>query len=401
MNISFLTGSGFSIPYGLPSVSVVNQKYFQFEPDQIYIAGNQRAYLQGSEIDRNGLFKYEENLFLSEFMKFYCNNFANGNFDYEDFFDFFMLYKTNDENKEKIELFCHEFESKNDLQKLGASQRISDFERTYSQLIASSLRKVEFEDDNEPYDYRGYSEFMHFIKDLTKSRIVNFNTLNHDLLMDWLGKQYFGNDLSDGFKLEGSPVYGSLSKSFNIGQGKRDINKNYFVKIPYYSDVFDGKINLYKLHGSINNYYVYYNRGANYEIFKNIYGVGDFYVEKINQNGTYEMEYALEMVAPNFISGKQNKPLFYENSLYFKKLITHFKNNLDACDKLVVIGYGFKDEGINEIIRKCIIQKSKELIVFDIADPTEFTPKYEKLKYHKCNFIKLSKEELTQIVGIE
>ena len=396
MKISFLTGSGFSIPYGLPKVAEINAKYSSLEPQNLYIAGNQRAFLQKEKIDENGHLKWDENLFVSGFLKFYNKTQTIKEFDYEDFFDYFLMYLENKSNQEVLEEFCNDFELTNNFQKLGARTRIRDFQRTYSQLIAESLIRKEFQEELYNYHLQKYSQFMQFVKSLAVP--INFHSLNHDLLMDNLGRCFYESEYCDGFHIAGSPVYGILEKNFNVESPNINSNQTYYVKLKHFTDTFSGRFNLFKLHGGINNYYVYYNKGANSELYQSRYGVGDIFIEKKDFNGNYEMEYSLDMVEPNFISGKIFKTEAYKKHTYFTKMISHFEKNLENCDKLVVIGYGFKDDGINRIIENLILKKSKELIVFDIVKNCEVFAQYFNLKYEIGNFINLKKEDFGRII---
>lgn len=50
-------------------------------------------------------------------------------------------------------------------------------------------------------------------------------------------------------------------------------------------------------------------------------------------------------------------------------LFERFKKNLEKAEKLIVIGYGFKDDGINELLEKHYLQSGKHILVIDINKP--------------------------------
>src|SRR5687768_12615729 len=69
--VSFLLGSGFSIPEGLPSVSQLNNRLAKINESEILIHSDQRAiFLNGAE-DPNRWQRRDERLFLQEFLEFY------------------------------------------------------------------------------------------------------------------------------------------------------------------------------------------------------------------------------------------------------------------------------------------------------------------------------------------
>jgi len=53
----------------------------------------------------------------------------------------------------------------------------------------------------------------------------------------------------------------------------------------------------------------------------------------------------------DFLTGTTSKIQRYNEPLLFRKLFKKFKNNLRNAEKLIIIGYGCKDAGINEIIQ--------------------------------------------------
>ena len=67
----------------------------------------------------------------------------------------------------------------------------------------------------------------------------------------------------------------------------------------------------------------------------------------------------------DFLTGTTSKIQRYNEPLLFKKLFKRFKKNLSQADKLIIIGYGCKDKGINEIIKKHFDYHHKPSFIID------------------------------------
>ena len=152
-NISFLLGSGFSIPAGLPYVNKLNERMGRIEEEEILIHGSQRAiFLNGAKDPNRWSGKYER-LFLQDFLIFYNSEVLvdSEEFHYEKFYDFYSGYRRNQENKELIHKFYNAFNEKYFEDGGNGSRdchnRIADFARTYSQLLAAQLHKLEYFED--------------------------------------------------------------------------------------------------------------------------------------------------------------------------------------------------------------------------------------------------------------
>ena len=93
---------------------------------------------------------------------------------------------------------------------------------------------------------------------------------------------------------------------------------------------------------------------------------------------SYEQEHG--QYHPDFLSGTTQKILHYSKNDYYKKVFKHFKLNLENSNILIVIGYGFRDKGINEIITKHFFSGTdRKMIVIDVNQivPPEFSGVYE------------------------
>jgi hypothetical protein len=385
--VSLLIGSGFSIPEGLPGVKGLNERLSKINENEILIHSDQRALFLNGQEDLNRWSRWDERAFLQEFLEFYSNEILKGEeaFHYETFYDFYSGYLHSKENKEPIEAFYEQFNKRH--YKDGGNgardchNRISDFNRTYNQLLASQLHKPEYFEDITTTSHLRYGGFIGFLRELMKTSSIKVHTLNHDLFFDWLGRNQVDlwQNFSDGYQLEGSPFYGTVSYNFNQNTDRPRVQKTYYVKLERFTDEYSKPLCLFKLHGSVYNTVVYtHSPQAEKYRLKDNYGVYDFYMEKTDpKTGEVLFERLWDQVAPDFLSGTTNKTRYYTGDPYYISLFKHFENNLISSDLLIVIGYGFLDPGINEYLEKYFLTKGKKMIVIDPNKPqSEIIDKY-------------------------
>ena len=380
--ISILVGSGFSIPEGLPGVRQLNQRLSKIDESEILIHTDQKAFFLNGQDDPNRWSRWDERIFLQEFLEFYSTEIlkVKEDFHYETFYDYYSGYLTNKENKEAIEDFYKRFNEKHfkgSDDNRDCYNRISDFNRSYNQLLASQLHKTQYFEDISTINYPPYDPFIGFLRELLKTSDIKFHTLNHDLFFDWLGKHHsdLWQHFADGFQLEGSPFYGTVSYDFNPNTENK-VHKTYYVKLERFVDKFDKALSLYKLHGSVFNTIVYNDQQR--IRLKDNYAISQFSME-ITDEKTGEQKFVglLDEVSPDFLSGTTNKTRFYTGDPYYKNLFAHFENNLLQSELLVVIGYGFQDNGINEYLEKHFLSRGKHMVVIDPYKPkTDLIEKY-------------------------
>ena len=146
--ISFLFGSGFSIPADLPGVKELNKRMGKIKKEEIFISLDQKSFFLNGQEDPYIQYNRVEKLFVQEFLEFYNKKVLPENecFDYESFYDFYLVYLNgiyNEElpkNKVLIEQFCADFNKKHSIPvsdskiKQDAYNRVNDFNRTFNQL---------------------------------------------------------------------------------------------------------------------------------------------------------------------------------------------------------------------------------------------------------------------------
>lgn len=384
--ISFLIGSGFSIPEGLPSVAMLNKRLSKIDESEILIHTDQRAiWLKNVADDPNRWSRWDERLFLQEFLEFYNTDILETptQFHYETFYDFYSSYLANKENQDVIEGFNKRFNEKhfkNAHNYRDCYNRIADFNRSYNQLLASQLHNSKYFEDVSTLNYPPYDSFIGFIRELLKTCDIKFHTLNHDLFFDWLGRHHadLWEHFTDGYQLAGSPFYGTVEYDFNRNSTNR-IHKTYYVKLERFIDKFDKPLSLFKLHGSIFSTIVYTPHPKQERVrLKDNYAIHQYFMEVNEENsGEPKLELLWDEVAPDFLSGTTNKTRYYSKDPYYQNLFKHFENNLSSSENLIVIGYGFQDIGVNEYLEKHFLSRGKEMIVIDPFKPkTDLIDKY-------------------------
>lgn len=403
--VSILVGSGFSIPEGLPSVTQLNERLSKINESEILIHTDQRALFLKGQDDPNRWANRDERFFLQEFLEFYNKEVLQTGeiFHYETFYDFYSGYLANEENKKVIEKYCLSFNLKFFGNKKGnrdSLNRISAFNRSFNQLLASQLHKVQYFEDVSWGNYPPYDSFIAFLAALLTKYDVKFHSLNHDLFFDWLGRHQdkLWQHYSDGYQLEGSPFYGVVSYDYNKNT-EHKVHKTYHAKLERFTDKYDKPLAFYKLHGSIFNTLVYSQINQQHYRLKNNYGVSRYLMEHTNpETGEQYFENLWDESSPDFISGTTNKTRYYTGDPYYKILLNHFEENLSISELLVVIGYGFRDGGINDYLEANYLSKGKHMIVIDPKNPnSELMVKYNAT-YISKGVTELSNDEYLELI---
>jgi len=381
--VSILIGSGFSIPDGLPDVTQLNKRLAYINEGEIMIHSDLTAFFLNGYDDPNRWQNRDERLFLQEFLEFYNEEIlkADDSFHYETFYDFYSGYLTKREFKTEIEWFHKRFEKKyfeGAEDRRDCWNRVSNFNRSFNQLVASQLERGAYYQDVATMNYPPYDAFLNFLRDLLKVSEIKFHTLNHDLLFDYLGRHHdaLWQNFSDGFKLEGSPFYGQIHRTFNAGT-ENEVRKQYYVKLEQFVGKYDKSLCYYKLHGSVNNLVAFTHDSRKVHL-KSDYAVSSCFMETTNPStGDVRFERLWDEAAPDFLSGTTNKTRYYTGDDFYRNLFNHFEHNLANSELLVVIGYGFKDVGINEYLEKHFLSRHKPMVVIDPNKPaTDLIEKY-------------------------
>lgn len=345
-SVSFLLGAGFSAPLGYPIGNAVNNALLNFHEEQVDFSpcgtlssttddNMPSFYVGGYRNDYQKAFDFCKRL-INEYTV------INRVFDYEQFYDFIKSQQIYDEQWVRIV---------NDLVTADCSYRHLVFliPTIYNQMVAHLIKDSDGNSwyDNTPFiigKHKHYDGLLSYISKIKKTHIVNIHTLNHDMVFESLQRtEYINGDLSDGFDEYGSNYFGNLKIE----------ERNYHCRLERYKGRYNTPIRLYKLHGSLD-YVLFYRRDKdgimmpdNYVKIK--YGIGPGNIFRgVGSKMRYEdspFEYHAD-----FLTGTTSKIRRYSEPILFKKLFKSFRANLRKSEKIIIIGYGFKDEEINKML---------------------------------------------------
>ncbi|MBP5423160.1 MAG: SIR2 family protein [Paludibacteraceae bacterium] len=344
-SISILLGAGFSVPMGYPTGNKMNNSLQNFDDENCSIEPYSGVLVTTIDdyskpnFENTGCVKYFD--LCKRLIKMYTEKHNEG-FDYELFYDFI---KGDEVKSEKYQsLFEGLIGETNSIE--NCLYQVSNI---YNQMIAYLLKDKDnrtwYDDEPTKVDYYdvNYDSFIKYLSALSKEYIVNVHTLNHDLLFESFKNTTLidSHNISDGFEELGSKYYGKLNHK----------GRMYHCRLERYTGKYETPIRLYKLHGSLD--YVHFHRNEELimvpdDYVKIRYGIGYDKVMKENEDGTSYDEDLFETHA-DFLTGTTSKMKRYKES-FFKGLLERFEKNLQEAEKLIIVGYGCKDQGINDII---------------------------------------------------
>ena len=361
-SISFLLGAGFSAPKGYPIGNGMNNGLLNFDDKDVDFSPSGELVISKNgrkpQFQIEGVYNVQQKYFI--FCKRLIKEYSiahDGKFDYELFYDFIK----SDEVKEKrYQVLCDdllsEFES--------FEYYLFNVPHIYNQMTEYLLKDREGKNryDDEPFKINNvdwYNGFLDYLSQLSHEYIINVHTLNHDLLFESFNNTgYINNSISDGFDEYGSEYYGKLIHD----------NRTYHCRLERYTSRYNTPIRLFKLHGSLD-YVPFYREVENGFMIPDKYvkikwGIGASDIMKSRKSKIGYDVSPFEYHA-DFLTGTTSKIQRYNEPLLFKKLFKRFKKNLRQADKLIIIGYGCKDEGINEIIKEYFDYNHKPSFIVD------------------------------------
>ena len=346
-SISFLLGAGFSAPKGYPIGNQLNKLLLECDGNDFvfHTSGSLIPPKDGVKINIGYKTSYDyEYDFCRDLMSFFSSRI--GYFDYEEFFDFFTTEASLDpEVKEFYD--PSKYNTKKDLY-----QMLHAISRIFNQLVSYFLKDSEGNSwhDNSGHMgkpiFSGYTGVLNCIEHYSKHYLLNIHTLNHDLFFERLSKtDWINNRLSDGFSDIGSPFYGDLNVDGRI----------YKCRLERFTNEYNNQFRFFKLHGS-KDYTTFYSQIDGVRkpemYLKTRYGIGfsNLYKEIKDSEGNLNYDKGGFDFHADFLSGTTSKILRYKEKLLFNTLFEHFKKNLSEAEKLIIIGYGGRDSGINEVV---------------------------------------------------
>ncbi len=207
-----------------------------------------------------------------------------------------------------------------------------------------------------------YAQFINYIKGFDE---VDIFTLNHDLLLENV-LEHFEVDYSRGF----------TKRSSEIRYQDKD------TPIAVFKDAFYQPIRIHKLHGSLDYFcFEHYEQGekiyleptGNYNYFTTRNYREKHFAIRVNPDTGEMLQDLNSDIVPKFITGT-DKTKIIENDLMYSKLFNHFEQCMFIAQTVLISGYSFSDEHINNEL-----QKRKDFEVINQNPGTKYQYKASKV----------------------
>ncbi len=394
-SISFLLGAGFSKPANYPLASEINSKFKNLTLAEFHIHTSESAHLTNTQ-NPNWIITQEKHYFVVDFIKFYTESILSlpEEFHYETFFDYYMQLQRRSELTEIEKEFFQKFRTERNYD-WDHHQLLFQFNRTFQQLVANYLT-VEWTKSVpylKPYSvnfpHKNYLELLEYLGEEYK---VHIHTLNHDLLMEkYFHYESIAGKTSDGFDDFASPYYGQISNNDIIQR----------IRLKRFVNRYDGIFNLYKLHGSVDNY-IFNTNNKVYDMIKWEYGLLERgIVKEITTHLGKHIYFDVYIdVVPEFLSGTTEKIRHYERKIYYSTIFDHFKKNLCRTKYLIVIGYGFADTKINTYLLDYFLRNSdKTMVVINKSRPVNELLEKKNVKFFQIGVEDIPIETVKDVIG--
>lgn len=332
--IAFLFGSGVSIPAKMPKTNEISDLIFEGkniirDSAMNFFIGNPSGFNWSIYKDVPKRVQSFIKILKSELTEYYKD--STRPINYEDVYyllDFFRLNYYDNEGNPSFKYLLKEFEP-----------RIKELLFPIDPLLDHNFELNELIEETRNYikdlvtillsqkaqSFDGFKLLKESI-DNAKSFPIEIFTLNHDAIIEQF--------------LQSETII------FNDGFEKKD--NDYSFWNPCLFDV-DNKINLYKIHGSVNWHYF------DEESWK------DRRICKVSPNAFWR-----NPKKSILLIGTYNKLSEY-NRNPFLELFYRFNSQLNKCTHLIVSGYSFSDKGVNEKIFDWLLTNSNRKII--IIDP--------------------------------
>ena len=375
-NISFLLGAGFSVNQGYPTAYRLAQAITSLQYDDFIVsaAGNVAPTPDGRDIWTLGSYKLAKECVL-KLIKLHDGR-NPGNFNYEEFYDFLTLTedtKFSDEELAILRKFINEDGWYKDLLNLR-----SDLIKIFTQIVSWKISdggENKFYSSNIVSDFsrQKYFGFLTLVKHFKdESNLLNFHTLNHDLFLESLRyTEEFGGDISDGFT-DDNEFY--------------EDSDGYEKKLLKFTNEYPSNIRLFKLHGSFDIIPFHGDRHVT-DYVKFPWKTDLTNIKKRDKEGDI-LDFT--NYHSDFLSGTIFKKSRYDEPKYFGVMLGHFEQNLSDADKLIIIGYGCLDSGINKIID----EKLKTGVPIYVVDPYPSEAVSDFVTQKGAKLIKKTPEEI-------
>ncbi|REE27253.1 SIR2-like protein [Winogradskyella pacifica] len=359
--LTVLLGAGFSFPAGMPLANDIRTRFDRDQKSKLLRMGS-GEWMWEDEKDattiHNGLLGVEQlaySYILDEIIKTY--NREVDDFDNYEVFFAFIMNKFNDMDWFK------------EVYKRAKTTLIADkpyligepeahapylylFERDpyleqLSQIINHLISDLLFVNSNKIDEaFREYQIFLEYIKQFDQ---VDIYTLNHDVLLEGL-LQREGLNYSRGFTTTNSEIQ----------------YEDQPLKV--FQNEFSEKIRIHKLHGSLDYFRFehFEDRGkmflqhtGKYNYFTTNSYRAKHYATRIDPKTKKVIQDMNFDITPKFITGT-NKTDIIDNDIMYSQLLQNFKDSIGAAQTILISGYSYGDEHVNNELKK-----RKDLNIFN------------------------------------
>lgn len=391
--ISLLIGSGFSVPAGYPTTTEINKRLGCIHQSEICVHTSREAFFLNGQSDLNASWMgVKQRCFVQEFLEYYNSTIlkTGESFHYETFYDYYITQYSTDVISPELSSFLDDFRKRHKV-KTDNHHLLMEFNDIFSQLLAQLLSKpLELVHQCSPYDPR-YRNFLFLLEAISKNQSVHIHTLNHDLFFESLSyTDCIQGHLADGFDDKGSNIYVL----------NRDKYSHQMVRQRRFIDKYDSQFCLYKLHGSIDNYWCSFEDG--FDLVKLHYGLSVHEIHKeVIKDSKLQYVHAGADVVPDFLSGTTYKIERYGKGQYYPTVLKHFETNLSDSNGLIILGYGFADRRINEFIEKYLkMGLNNKVVVVDIAKPQSLILSLPNVHYYGGGVTGMDTQKIKELLGV-
>lgn len=362
-DLNIIIGAGFSYYAGLPLGVNVQNKFDRSLIDKIMRAsssewfwteGKDSIMVHNCRLNTDGL---EYGFIMEEVI----NSYKATRGKFEDYEDFYQYIKDNTYSEGWYEgiltcakkRFYLETMCKEDSKTSGFAFRSPERSRPQEIInyLIADLLNIDKTDDELKVSYEA------FIKYIQNYESVYIFSLNHDRLFERLFK-IFGINYCDGFSVNGTEIY----------YDKKALPS-------FKCDFSSASVKLIKLHGSIDMYLFGHGTQEGSTLTRNdehTYFKPGGYHEKhhpvrVNPSTLEPVQTMNFDIVPKFITGK-NKKAFIEQDYMYSNMYKLYKERIGSGDDLLVIGYSYRDEHINEELKKFTGTNAPNLINLNYGD---------------------------------
>ena len=186
-----------------------------------------------------------------------------------------------------------------------------------------------------------FPKYQKFIEYINQFDQVDIYTLNHDVLLEGL-LQRSGLDYSRGFT--------TMDSEIQYEKKPLEVFKN----------KFSTKIRVHKLHGSVDYFRFehYEDRGklylehtGKYNYFTTNSYRAKHYAARINPKTKKILQDMNFDITPKFITGTDKMDII-DNDIMYSQLLKNFKNSINNAQTILISGYSFGDNHVNNELKK-------------------------------------------------